>query len=56
MDSEIAQALAERLGEVIEEFSEANDIKVSEVLDSLEYTYACVERVNIHDEPRHKMH
>jgi hypothetical protein len=56
MDSQAALALAERLGEVIEEFSEANDIKVSEVLDGLEYTYACVERVNVHDEPRHKMH
>lgn len=56
MGSDAALALAELLAEVIEEFSEANDIKVSEVLDGLEYTYACVERANTNDEPRHKMH
>lgn len=40
------QALNERLAEVIEEFSEANTITSSEVLQSLEYVYACVERYN----------
>jgi len=38
------EALAERLGEVIEEYSEANDITPGEVLYALEYVYACVER------------
>ena len=36
--------MAERLGEVIEEYSEANDITPGEVLYALEYVYACVER------------
>jgi hypothetical protein len=40
------QALAERLAEVIEEFSEANTITASEALQALEYVYACVERQN----------
>jgi F420-0:gamma-glutamyl ligase-like protein len=39
-------ALNERLAEVIEEFSEANTITSAEVLQSLEYVYACVERYN----------
>lgn len=46
MESVEAQALAERLGEVIEEFSECNTITASEVLQALEFTYACVERHN----------
>ena len=47
--------LSERLGEVIEEYSEANDVTVGEVLDALEFTYACVERLNVNDEPKHKL-
>jgi len=43
------------LGEVIEEYSEANDITPREVLYSLEYVYACVERYN-DDAPAHKLY
>lgn len=35
--------LSERLAEVIEEYSEANPVTVAEVMDALEYVYACVE-------------
>lgn len=50
-----AQVLAERLGEMIEEYSGANTVSVSDVLDALEYAYACVERFN-DNMPRVKMH
>jgi hypothetical protein len=56
MDSEIAQALAERLGETIVEFAEANAMQVSDVLAALEFNYACVERSHVHTELPHKMH
>ena len=56
MESEVAQALAERLGETIVEFAEANDMQVSDVLAALEFNYACVERSHIHTELPHKMH
>lgn len=39
-----AQGLAERLGEVIEEYCEANQLSAGAILWSLEYVYACVER------------
>ena len=48
--------LSERLAEVIEEFSECNDITIEGVLDALEYTYACVERFNEDAAPKHKLH
>lgn len=47
--------LAERLAEVIEEFSEANTVTVIDVLDALEITYAGVERYN-DPTPHCKMH
>ena len=47
--------MAERLGEVIEEYSEANDITPGEVLYALEYVYACVERYN-DDTPADGLH
>ena len=37
-------ALAERLAEVIDEFSECNQITVDDVLEALEYAHASVER------------
>jgi hypothetical protein len=54
--NEEAQALAERLGEVIEEFSEANTITSYDALMALEYTYACVERYSDDATLPHKMH
>jgi hypothetical protein len=56
MDSEVAQALADRLSETIIEFAEANQMQVSDVLAALEFNYACVERTHIHTELPHKMH
>jgi hypothetical protein len=56
MESEVAMALAERLGETIVEFAEANQMQVSDVLSALEFNYACVERSHIHTELPHKMH
>lgn len=48
--------LSERLAETIEEFSEANTVTVSDVLDALEIVYASVERCATEDQPCHKMH
>jgi hypothetical protein len=56
MESEVAQALADRLSETIVEFAEANQMQVSDVLSALEFNYACVERTHIHTELPHKMH
>ncbi|MCP1937377.1 hypothetical protein J2R95_003172 [Bradyrhizobium japonicum] len=56
MESEVAQALAERLAETIVEFAEANEMQAADVLAALEFNYACVERTHIHDELPHKMH
>lgn len=55
-DSETAMALAERLGEVIVEFAEANELLVSDVLLALEYNYAAVERSHSDIELPQKMH
>jgi hypothetical protein len=48
-------ALSERLGEVIEGFSEANEVTVREVLDALLLTFACVQRYN-DGTPAEKLH
>lgn len=56
LDSDVAQALADRLSETIVEFAEANTMTVSDVLSALEFNYACVERTHIHTELPHKMH
>ncbi|MGY3589345.1 hypothetical protein [Bradyrhizobium sp. USDA 4350] len=56
MESNEATALSERLAEVIEEFSEANTISATEVLQALEFTYACVERHNEQAMPWMRMH
>ena len=50
-----ASPLAERLAEVLDEFSECNDVTDTEVLEALEYIYACVERF-CDVTPPHKMH
>jgi hypothetical protein len=55
-DTDVATALADRLGETIVEFAEANTMTVSDVLSALEYNYAAVERSHIHTELPHKMH
>lgn len=44
METLASQALAERLGEVIEEYCETNTVTAGEILWCLEYVYACVER------------
>lgn len=48
--------LAERLAETVEDFSQANTVTVSDVLDALEIVYARVERATTEDLPCIKMH
>lgn len=55
MENEAPNALAERIGEVIEEFSECNETDAIQVLEALEWVYACVERYN-DATPAFKMH
>jgi hypothetical protein len=56
MESDVAQALADRLSETIVEFAEANPMQTVDVLAALEFNYACVERTHLHTELPHKMH
>ena len=48
-------ALVDRIAEAIDDFSEANTVTVNEVLMSLEYVYATIERLAGDDKP-YRMH
>jgi hypothetical protein len=51
----VASPLAERLVEVVDEFTQANPMTIRQVQDALDYAKACIERVVLHDEPANKL-
>jgi hypothetical protein len=51
----VASPLAERLVEVVDEFTQANPMTIRQVQDALDYAKACIERVVLYDEPANKL-